>query len=167
MDIGMTVDVRALEPGDLELVRNYLFLAIYVPEGEVPPPRSVLEHPDIARYVEGWGRAGDLGLVAWEPGTGLDVGAAWLRLWRRDDPGYGFVDEDTPELSMAVRPDRRGKGIGTRLLSDLLRLADAEYDAVSLSVSDGNPAKRLYERTGFVAVSASGDSTTMVRYRRA
>ncbi len=156
-----------MAPRDIELVRDYLYLAIYVPEGEAPPPRSVLEFPDIARYVERWGRTGDLGLVAREPGTGLDVGAAWLRLWRRNDAGYGFVDEDTPELSMALRPGWRGKGIGTRLLSELLRLADAEYDAVSLSVSDGNPARRLYERAGFVAVATTGGSTTMVRHRRA
>lgn len=162
----MIVELHTLAHREVELVRDYLYLAIYVPEGEAPPPRSVLEYPDIARYVEGWGRAGDLGLVAREPSNGRDVGAAWLRLWRRNDAGYGFVDEDTPELSMAVRPDWRGKGIGARLLSGLLCLADAEYEAVSLSVSDGNPARRLYERAGFVAVATTGDSTTMVRHRR-
>jgi ribosomal protein S18 acetylase RimI-like enzyme len=69
----------------------------------------------------------------------------------------------TPELSIAVRPEYRGCGVGTRLLEQLLVAADREYDAVSLSVSDGNPAVSLYRRAGFMCVSTSGGSSTMRR----
>jgi GNAT superfamily N-acetyltransferase len=102
-------------------------------------------------------------VLACEAPSGRDVGVAWLRLWSRGSEGYGFVDTETPELSMAVRPEHRGRGIGTQLLDRLLAEADRSYRAVSLSVSDGNPAVRLYQRLGFVAMFSVNGSTTMRR----
>jgi GNAT superfamily N-acetyltransferase len=113
--------------------------------------------PTFAQYTGGWGRRGDGGFVAEEDGH--VVGAVWWRLFRSDDAGYGFVDEQTPELGIAVWPGERGRGIG-RLL---LRAAMAEHPRLSLSVEDGNGARALYEAEGFVAVGRSGDGTIMLR----
>src|SRR5215469_17458890 len=101
-----------------------LYLALFVPPGQPPPPQSVLGDPAIARYVEGWGtRSGDSGLIALV--QRVPVGAAWLRLFPASDPGYGFVDERTPELSIAVLATHRGKGIGSLLMDRLLQGVDA------------------------------------------
>src|SRR5262249_48531336 len=81
------------------------------------PPRDVVQHPDLARYVRHWGQEQDLGAVALHPTQGKPIGAAWLRLWDGAERGYGFLDAQTPELSMAVRPAYRGQGVGTRLLA--------------------------------------------------
>lgn len=99
--------------------------------------------------------------------SGQPIGAAWLRLWSEQDHGYGFIDALTPELSVAVRPEARGGGIGTELLRWLLQRADESYDRVSLSVSVQNPAVRLYERLGFRSVAVDGASMTMLRTKRA
>jgi len=96
---------RSLTPADEALLRDYLYLAVFVPPGEPPLPRGIVELPEIARYVDGWGRDGDQGVLALDRDNGRDLGAAWLRLWTKGDTGYGFVDYKTPELSMAVRPD--------------------------------------------------------------
>ena len=78
--------------------------------------------------------------------------------------GYGFVDEVTPELSMSVLPGHRRRGVGTMLLRSLLSLAEERFPAVSLSVSESNPARRLYEREGFISIGESeGGSMKMVR----
>ena len=140
-----------------------LRLALWVPPGAEPLPPESVRQPALARYVEGWmQRPGDNGLAALVGGT--TVGAVWLRLWRDEDRGYGFVDEATPELSMAVRPEWRGRGIGTALLRRVLAEVDRQRGADSLSVSEANPARRLYARTGFVAVGPpEGGAVVMVR----
>jgi len=116
----------------------------------------------LARYVENWGRSGDVALIATE--TGHRVGAAWFRLFKEAAPGYGFVDERTPELAIAVVPNARGKGVGTALLEALLRDARAAgYPTISLSVDRANAgAIELYGRHGFEQVAEDEDSVTML-----
>ena len=97
---------------------------------------------------------------------GFPVGAAWYRLFRRDAPGYGFVDEETPELAIAVVPSRRGRGIGESLLEALCERARADgFGALSLSVERENPALvSFYEEHGFgVTENGDEDSLTMRR----
>jgi len=140
-----------------------LYQAIYVPEGMPRPPRQIVHTSELASYVRGWGRADDAGFLAISELTQEPVGAVWLRLMTRDDAGYGYLDDETPELSIAVLPQHRGRGVGTRLLSALLLEAEANYKAVSLSVSADNPAVGLYERAGFQVISRSGTSLVMGR----
>ena len=116
--------------------------------------RAVAANSGTARYVEGWGRDGDLGFVA-ETAGGEPSGAAWLRLLRGENAGYGYVDDETPELVVAVRPGARGAGIGARLISHLLQAAKPLYRVVSLSVRSDNHALNLYERMGFRPVEGS------------
>jgi ribosomal protein S18 acetylase RimI-like enzyme len=118
-----------------------------------PGPRSqsaeVLSHPDIALYIEGWRRPGDEGVIA-EAGTGEPVGAAWYRLFSDEAHGFGFVNAETPEITIAVREEFRGHGIGGALLHELIDCARRRrFPGLSLSVEPDNPALRLYEQAGF------------------
>ncbi len=118
----------------------------------------------VARYVKGWGRPGDTALIAIE--DGFPVGAGWYRLFREDAPGYGFVDDQTPELAIAVVPSRRGHGVGDALITALCERAQAEgHRALSLSVERSNGALvSFYEKHGFERVHEDGgDSVTMRR----
>lgn len=114
----------------------------------------VQANPDLARYVEGWGRVGDLGVVA-ERGD-LSVGAAWLRLWSGGDRGYGYLSDNIPELAIALLPNYRAQGIGTALLKQILINAQHHYSGdcpgICLSIRADNPALRLYQRLGFELV---------------
>lgn len=138
-----------------------LYQSIHVREGQAPLPRSVLDAPDIAHYLEGFDCMGDDAQVAVT--SGYLIGAAWCRTMRADDPGYGFVADDIPELGMAVVDTWRGRGVGTRLIEDLM----ARHPMISLSVdTDNDGARRLYERLGFTSVDVYGTSTTMLRGSR-
>jgi ribosomal protein S18 acetylase RimI-like enzyme len=154
--------IRRLIPGDEAFLWEMLYQAIYVPEGKPAPPREIVRLPELARYVRGWGDAGDCGFLASDAATSQAVGAAWLRLLAGTNRGFGYVDDATPELSIAVLPEYRGRGIGTQLLVHLLE-SGCGYSTVSLSVSVGNPAIRLYERFGFEVVGDNGVSLTMRR----
>jgi ribosomal protein S18 acetylase RimI-like enzyme len=129
---------------------------------------SVRNQPCLARYAAGWGRAGDMGCVA--EINGVSVGATWLRLWTEDEKGFGSVSAEIPELAMAVLPEYRARGIGTRLLKEVLVMAMGHYPGISLSVRVDNVAVKLYEQAGFIKVEGSevinrtgGVSFSMVR----
>jgi ribosomal protein S18 acetylase RimI-like enzyme len=122
---------------------------------------EVLSLPEIAVYISGWGRPGDEGLIA-EAETGEPVGAAWYRVFSEEAHGFGFVNAETPEITIAVREDMRGRGIGSALLDELITQArERRVPALSLSVEPDNPALRLYERVSF-RVIRRGKVLTMI-----
>jgi ribosomal protein S18 acetylase RimI-like enzyme len=155
----VAISTRPATADDIGFLREMLYTALYVREGDAPFPRSVLEQPDIAHYVDGFGRAGDLGIIGLNDAQ--PIGAAWLRLLIGENSGYGYVDDATPELTVALEPEWRGRGIGTRLMDELFRAAATTYRSVSLSCDAANPAIRLYERTGFQRVAEEARSITM------
>jgi GNAT superfamily N-acetyltransferase len=135
--------------------------AVWRPDLPTPTAEEVMADPRYAMYLTGWPRRGDHGLVAERGGP---VGAAWYRTFTEASHGYGFVGEDVPELSIAVVAPRRHEGIGRRLLVALIDASVAQgHPALSLSVSEDNPARGLYESVGFVPSEQHGGSWTMVR----
>lgn len=154
--------IRAATPDDGPvLVQALVDAANWSPDRPARGVDAVMADDHLARYVAGWPRPGDLGVVAETDGAA--VGAAWLRCLPAEAPGYGFVADDIAELSIGVREGERGKGVGTALITALLDQAQARGVArVSLSVELRNPARRLYERCGFKTVTADGGAATMV-----
>jgi len=157
----MPVDLRPAEPADGPFLAEMLATAAFWrPDGPTGTVRAVMDRPELAHYVAGWPQPGDLGVIAEDP---RPVGAAWLRFLPASDPGFGFVDAGTPEVSMAVLLGWRGQGVGTRLLRALIAQArEADLPALSLSVESDNYARHLYERTGFQLVDETGGSLTML-----
>lgn len=157
------ISLNPIGDDDLPFVRAMLYeAAFWRGKFDAPPPDTALHQPALARYVDGWGRPGDRGLVARI--SGVPAGAVWVRLFSDDDHGYGYVDDRTPELSIAVAEDQRGCGIGRCLMAAMLAQAHLDgVDRVSLSVETDNPALSLYDRLGFAPAETVGDAVTMVR----
>ena len=159
------VDVQCRLAGD----EDFAFLAtmlgeaaVWRPSKPTPTGDQVLADPRYALYLAGWPRRGDYGLVAEQDGP---VGAAWYRTYTEATHGHGFVAEDVPELSIAVIATRRHEGIGRRLLIGLIEASVAQgRRALSLSVAERNPARSLYESSGFVPVEKHGSTWTMIRH---
>ena len=142
--------IRQAGPQDVRFLRDMLKHAYHW---------RLNQDPDlpVARYVNNWGRPGDAGLIAWENGP---IGAAWYRLFKSAAPGFGFVDEQTPELTIAVVPSRRGAGLGGELMEALLDRARQEgLKAISLSAEQG--MTNLYARYGFRPVEEKDGTVTM------
>jgi ribosomal protein S18 acetylase RimI-like enzyme len=150
---------------DPAFLTEMLYEAVYWRDesaDERPALDAMLADPQIAGYVTGWGREGDVALCALDPRE-EPVGAAWYRRFSAAAPGYGYVADDIPELSIGVYPECRRERIGSLLIGALVARAGRDRQrAVSLSVNRENPAKRLYARNGFEIVAQSGDSLTML-----
>jgi ribosomal protein S18 acetylase RimI-like enzyme len=154
------IRLRPIVPSDEPFLWEMLYLALYVPEGKPPFPREILHEPDIACYVHDWGRPGDWGVLACD--VDRPVGAIWLRLWLGDEKGYGYVSPTIPELSIALLPEYRNKGLGTRMIRTVISLAQEHYKGLSLSVVESSPARHLYERLGFRKAGQILDSLVML-----
>jgi len=153
--------VRSTTKNDLPFLRRMLYEAACWRLGDRRPPENVFADSHVARYLAGWSRLGDQAVVAEEGGQLL--GAAWYRLFKSEEPGYGFVGEGVPELTIGVEAEARGRGIGEALLTELIRIARvAGYSSLSLSVEpDNDRAVRLYRRVGFIDVGIDKGALTM------
>ncbi|MEX2586396.1 MAG: GNAT family N-acetyltransferase [Actinomycetota bacterium] len=155
--------LRLANQDDLPFLKWMLFEASYVDQDNRPSFDMGLSDPTIAVYLEDWPRRGDLGLIVTNQ-KNAPLGAAWYRLFTVDKPGYGFIDEHTPEIAIALRPDVRGQGLGSKLLESLIQIARKQgHRQISLAVEHTNPrARRLYERLGFVEVDGNEEESKMV-----
>jgi ribosomal protein S18 acetylase RimI-like enzyme len=153
------MQIRPAEQADVDALHAAL---MHATNWEPQRPPLPLDHPSLAPYRDDWGRPGDLGVVAEVDGAA--VGAAYSRLGR----GYGYVDEDTPEVTIGVDEAHRGQGIGAALLDALAeRARERGFERLSLSVEPINPARRLYERAGYreIGVDEGGSVLMLLELR--
>jgi ribosomal protein S18 acetylase RimI-like enzyme len=157
------IELRPGTDADIDDVKRALFEAVsWNPERELPPYEFTIAHPELARYHEGWGRRGDLAVIAEREGE--VVGASLCRLFTANDHGHGYVDGETPELAVAVWDGHRGEGIGTRLMAAIEDAARAAgFSQISLSVDADNPARRLYERLGYETLTVDDGGVRMLK----
>ncbi|MDN5211088.1 GNAT family N-acetyltransferase [Fulvivirgaceae bacterium BMA12] len=157
-----TIAFRKVDQKDQRILEGMLYAALFIPQGEPIPPASVVRKPELSKYYLHWGRTGDMGIIAIV--GEIPIAACWSRIHPENDPGYGFVDEYTPELTIAVKDGWRNRGLGKGLLS---RLCDdnrsAGFKSMSLSVDKRNPAQNLYNRLGFKIVAENGTAYTMLK----
>lgn len=156
----MDVALRPALASDVTFLTEMLVAAAFWrPAAPMGTNAAVLNDPQLAHYVSGWTQPGDLGVVA---EAAQPVGAAWLRFFTADDPGYGFIDAATPEVSMGILDPWRCRGLGRRLLVELISAArQTGLPALSLSVETDNYAQALYESCGFQSVTQASGSLTM------
>lgn len=159
MTPAAAVLIRPGEVKDVHFLRNLLphtgLGRSGRPVDEEPPPLS--------RYVSGWGRPGDAAVVALDATAHVAVGAAWYRRFTDAEHGFGYVDAATPELSMAVVPNRRRQGIGQQLLDAIVARARADgFTALSLSAEQDGELIQFFERSGFRRVAERGPDVTML-----
>jgi len=150
--------VRGADDFDLPFLEQMFFAAADWNPQNAHGEEHWRADPMLEKYLGGWKRHTDFGFIV--EADDEPVGAVWMRYFEAADPGYGFVDELTPELTLGVLDGFRGRGLGRRLLQAAVDAAPAK---LSLSVEDGNGAIRLYEQFGFLATGRVGNSTTMVR----
>jgi len=157
----MQILYRIIRETEYAFLEEMLYEALFVPKGKPKFPKSILEDPGIRKYIEKWNlNETDIAIVAEHEGE--LIGAIWGRRFTIENKGYGFIDEATPEISMAVKEAFRNTGIGTKLLGRIeFEYSKIGINTLSLSVDKLNPAKFLYERNGYQFYEENGTAITM------
>ena len=154
----MDYTIREIQKQEYPLLDNFLYEAIFVPEGIESPPKTIITSPELQVYVKRFGESkDDWGLVA--EVDGKIVGAVWVRIMN----DYGHIDDETPSLAISLYKEYRGFGIGTVMMKEILTLLKAHgYSWVSLSVQKANYAAKMYLKIGFEIVKENEEEYIMV-----
>ena len=154
----MDYKIRPISAREVRLLQDFLYEAIFVPEGLSVPPKSIINQPELQVYITGFGtKKDDIGLAA--EIDNKPVGAVWVRIMN----DYGHIDNDTPSFAISLHKDYRGVGIGTVLMKEMLRiLKDRGYKQASLAVQKANYAVRMYQKTGFEIVGENEEEYIML-----
>ena len=152
------INIRSLKQNETELLKVFLYEAIYIPEGVEPPPADIVERPELRVYTDDFGtRPGDNCLVAVDENK--VVGAVWTRIMN----DYGHVDDETPSFAISLYKEYRGKGIGTRLMKEMLALLRYRgYRRASLAVQKENYALKIYQDVGFHIIDENPEEYIML-----
>ena len=150
--------IRKLSIEESDLLKDFLYEAIFIPEGVEAPARDIVQRPELRIYYDDFGsRPGDHCFAAETEGN--VVGAVWTRIMN----DYGHVDDETPSFAISLLPDFRNKGIGTRLMREMLSLLkECGYKQASLAVQKANYAVRMYKEVGFEIIDENEEEFIMV-----
>lgn len=160
--MDLRIKTREIEKAEISHLDNFLYEAIFIPEGEEKPDRDIIKIPELSCYTKDFGKDTDLCIVAESQGN--LIGAIWTRIFTETEKGFGYVDSKTPELSISVIENYRQHGIGTKLLKAMIdKLTQLDYEQVSLSVDKLNYALKLYKKFGFEIVKSDEKSETLIR----
>ena len=149
----MQFSIRQVTQDDIPFLWEMIYYASRMPEDGTASSDAARFDPYVNIYVKDWGRRGDCGVVAYEPQSLRKLGAAWIRFLTDDKSHYGYYDDETPELAIAVLPEMKGQGVGSALLSHMIEMARGQVPAIVLTVRNDNPARHLYERCRFIVIS--------------
>ena len=153
----MDYKIREIRKNEYSILFDFLYEAIFIPEGMDKPPKSIIEQPELQIYIEDFGKKDDWCLVA-EIKEKI-VGTVWVRIM--DD--YGHIDDETPSFAISLYEEYRNMGIGTALMRDMLELLKNKgYKQTSLSVQKANYAVRMYQKVGFEVIDENEEEYIMV-----
>jgi len=150
--------LREIKENETEILKDFLYEAIFIPEGMELPPREIIEQPELKLYYDGFG-IGEADFCIVADDEGKVIGAVWTRIMN----DYGHVDEETPSFAISLYKEYRGQGIGTKLMKEMLNLLKEKgYKRASLAVQKANYAVKMYENVGFKAVDENDEEYIMV-----
>ena len=153
----MDYKIREIRKNEYSVLSDFLYEAIFIPEGMDKPPKSIIERPELQVYIKDFGKEDDWCLVA--EIKGKIVGAVWVRIMN----DYGHIDNETPSFAISLYEEYRNMGIGTALMRDMLELLKKKgYEQTSLSVQKANYAVGMYRKVGFEVIDENEAEYIMV-----
>lgn len=150
--------IRKIKKDEYNVLEDFLYEAIFIPEGVEKPSRDIIKNEELQVYIDNFGNNKDDNCL-----VALDedkiIGACWTRIMN----DYGHIDDQTPSFAISLYEDYRGKGIGTKLMIEMLKLLKQKgYVKTSLAVQKANYAVKMYKKVGFEIVDENKEEYIMV-----
>ena len=150
--------IREIRINESLLLNDFLYEAIYVPEGKPIPPKSVINLPELQVYVADFGKQKD-DICFFAEVNGMAVGAVWVRVMN----DYGHIEDGVPSFAISLFKEYRGYGIGTAMMKKMIcELKQRGYEKASLSVQKANYAVKMYKDVGFEIIAEKEEEYVMV-----
>ena len=150
--------IREINQTEYSILDDFLYEAIFIPNGTQPPERSIINLPELQVYVADFGKEKDDICFLAEVG-GKVVGAVWVRVMN----DYGHIEDGVPSFAISLYKEYRGYGIGTALMRRMLcELKQRGYEKASLSVQKANYAVQMYLKVGFEVLNEHEEEYIMV-----
>lgn len=154
----MNCIIRKIRQSEIQVLSDFLYEAIFIPKGAVPPPREIIKQPELQVYISDFGKCDDDICYVAEADENI-IGAVWVRIMH----DYGHIDDETPSFAISLNKEYRGQGIGTTLMKTMLKeLKERGYKQTSLAVQKANPAVNMYRNVGFEIVGENEEEYIMV-----
>lgn len=155
---NMDYKIRRIKENEIGVLEDFLYEAIFIPEGVEPPAKEIIRQPELQVYISDFGKyKDDIGLVA-ELNDKI-IGAVWVRIMN----DYGHIDDDTPSVAISLYKEYRNLGIGTEMMKAIISMAKAEgFKQISLAVQKANYAVKMYKKVGFEIVDENDEEYIMV-----
>ena len=154
----MNYKIREINAAEYPLLEDFLYEAIFIPQGVEPPPRSIINNDELQVYIKDFGEKPDDRCLIAEADEKI-VGAVWVRIME----DYGHVDDETPSFAISLYKEYRGRGIGKELMEKMLDiLRENGYKRASLAVQKENYAVKMYKKVGFEVVGENAEEYIMV-----
>lgn len=154
----MTYTIREIRKNEYKLLDNFLYEAIFIPNGIEKPPKKIINNKELQVYIENFGADKDDNCLVAEYNNKI-IGACWTRIMN----DYGHIDNETPSFAISLYEDYRGKGIGTTLMLKMLDLLRKKgYKQASLAVQKENYAVKMYKKVGFKTINENREEYIMI-----
>ncbi len=158
--VNINYIIREINETEYDLLNDFLYEAIFIPEGIEPPDKSIIQNAELQVYVDNFGKSDDDKCLVAEV-DGEVIGAVWVRIMN----DYGHIDDKTPSFAISLYKEYRGFGIGTDMMIKMLEmLKKCGYEKASLAVQKANYAVKMYLKTGFKIIDENDEEYIMVTY---
>lgn len=154
----MTYNIRKIKEKEYILLEDFIYEAIFIPDGVLPPPKSIINQPDLQVYIKDFGKENDDICFVAETEDKV-VGAVWVR----DMNDYGHIEDGVPSFAISLYKPYRNFGIGTELMTTMIsELRQRGYKKASLAVQKENYAVKMYRKVGFEVIRETEEEFIMV-----
>lgn len=154
----MNYNIRKIREDEYKLLEDFIYEAIFIPKDVEPPPKTIINQPDLQVYIKDFGKEKDDICFVAEADDKV-VGAVWVR----DMHDYGHIADGVPSFAISLYKQYRNFGIGTQLMITMLdELKKRGYERTSLAVQKANYAVRMYKKVGFNIIDENDEEYIMV-----